>query len=46
MERFDDAILCYNKELECGGFNIRTLNNRGYSFAKLGRYKEAISDYN
>ena len=25
--------------------NIRTLNNRGYSYARLNRFQEAIEDY-
>ena len=25
--------------------NIRTLNNRGYSYARLNRFEEAIEDY-
>lgn len=45
MDLFNEAIDCYTKEIALNGQNIRTLNNRAYSYAKLSKYKEAIADY-
>lgn len=35
----------YTKSLELDPNNVRTLNNRGYSYAKSGMYDAAIADY-
>ena len=35
----------YTRSLELDPTNVRTLNNRGYSFAKSGDYDKAIADY-
>lgn len=45
MEDYETAIYCYTQELQYSNDNFRTLNNRGYCLAKLGRFDEAIKDY-
>ena len=44
--RFDAAVQDYTQSLTLQPNNVKTLNNRGYSFAKRGMYMEAIQDYN
>jgi hypothetical protein len=35
----------YTRSLELNPSNIKTFNNRGYSYAKSGNYEAAIADY-
>lgn len=35
MEKYNEAIECYSREMALTGENVRTLNNRGYSHAKI-----------
>ena len=48
LERFDDAIEDYSKELELVNDSIskiRVLNNRAYWYAKINQFDKAIEDY-
>lgn len=45
LDRFENAIECYTRELVLSQPNPKTLNNRSYCYAKLGRFNEAIADY-
>lgn len=48
LERFQEAIADYTKELQLSGANrnkVRTLNNRAYCFAKISDFASAIKDY-
>jgi tetratricopeptide (TPR) repeat protein len=39
------AVEDYTRSLELNPSNIKTFNNRGYSYAKSGNYEAAIADY-
>jgi len=39
------AVEDYTRSLELNPSNIKTYNNRGYSYAKSGNYEAAIADY-
>jgi len=45
VEKFEEAIHCYTKELELSGETCKCLNNRAYCYAKLGKCEEALKDY-
>jgi len=45
IQKYDDAIHCYTREIQLSGANSKCLNNRAYCYAKLGKCKEAIKDY-
>lgn len=45
MGQYALAVEDYTRSLELNPSNIKTFNNRGYSYAKSGNYEAAIADY-
>lgn len=45
LERFDAAILCYDRAIELNRNFFEAHSNKGIALAKLGRYSDAIRSY-
>jgi tetratricopeptide (TPR) repeat protein len=42
MERFEDAIKCFEKVLEVNPKNMQAMNNIGIILGRMGKFDEAI----
>jgi tetratricopeptide (TPR) repeat protein len=40
-----EAVSDYSASLQLQPNNIKSLNNRGYCFAKLAQFQKAVADY-
>jgi tetratricopeptide (TPR) repeat protein len=45
MERWEEAIASYTRQVEAEGETSRALNNRAFCRARLGQFAEAVLDY-
>lgn len=45
MDRWEEAIKSYSRQLEVEGATSKALNNRAFCKAKLNQFSDAILDY-
>ena len=43
--RYDEAVRCFDRELELSSSRAKIYNNRGLAYAGMNRYDLAVSDY-
>jgi len=43
--RYDEAVRCFDRELELSSSRAKVYNNRALAYAGMGRYDLAVSDY-